>query len=257
MTKILVAILTSGKPEKLGRCIQSVTNNSSLFERIVICNSNDENFINLASQISYDNNINFRTSVSNGTPGKGKNSVLDYFLTTDCDWLFQIDGDDYISEGCIARLYDEINSNDFDLGCLTNGYAVRPSGTIIALSQVDLLPKVMRHFLKYSEEERNYYINHKSFVQSKTFNGEPINRNILYNRNAASHRYNEELSVSEDVLFFLQSKEIFKIHEISASEDDFLYMYDFTDDGAVMTSIKNKTLIQNIELMMTEYNNGN
>ena len=63
MTKILVAILTSGKPEKLERCIQSVKSNSSPHEQVVICNTFDENYVSLVSQICYDNDINFLTPI--------------------------------------------------------------------------------------------------------------------------------------------------------------------------------------------------
>ena len=108
MTKLLVAVLTSGKPEKLARCLKSVNSNSSPHERIVIINTTDNEYISQATQISFDHGFPVRVTESNGTPGRGKNSVLEHFLSTDADWLMQIDGDDYISDGCISRLHYEI-----------------------------------------------------------------------------------------------------------------------------------------------------
>lgn len=253
MTKLLVAVLTSGKPEKLARCLKSVNSNSSPHERIVVINTTDNDYISQATQISFDHGFPVRVTESNGTPGRGKNSVLEHFLSTDADWLMQIDGDDYISDGCISRLHYEIEQNEFDIGCLVGGHAIRPSGKIIALNQIELLPKVIRHASKWSEEEQRYYISYKNFIQSKTFNGEAFNRMILYNRNAAKHRYNESLDIAEDLLYFLQSQKMFRIHEIDTKVEDFIYMYDFTDDGAVMQSLSEKTMISNIKAMMAEY----
>jgi len=253
MTKLLVAVLTSGKPEKLARCLKSVNSNSSPHERIVVINTTDTDYISQACQIAFDHGFPVRVTESNGTPGRGKNSVLEHFLGTDADWLMQIDGDDYISDGCISRLHYEIENNKFDIGCLVGGHAIRPSGKIIPLNQIELLPKVIRHASQWTEDEQLYYISYRNFIQSKTFNGEPFNRMILYNRVAAKHRYSESLDIAEDLLYFLQSKKLFRVHEIDTKVEDFIYMYDFTDDGAVMKSLSEKTMISNLKAMMAEY----
>ena len=253
MTKLLVAVLTSGKPEKLARCLKSVNSNSSPHERIVVINTTDNDYTSQATQIAFEHGFPVRVTESNGTPGRGKNSVLEHFLSTDADWLMQIDGDDYISDGCLSRIHYEIENNDFDIGCLVGGHAVRPSGKIIKLNEVELLPKVIRHAMKWTKEEQEYYISYKNFIRSKTFNEEAFNRMIVYNRHAAKHRYNERLDIAEDLLYFLQARKIFSIREINTTVEDFIYMYDFTDDGAVMESLANKTMISNIKAMMAEY----
>jgi hypothetical protein len=46
-----------------------------------------------------------------------------------------------------------------------------------------------------------------------------------------------------------------KVHEISSNDEDFLYMYDFSDDGQVMESIKTNKMLDNIKTMMIEYGN--
>lgn len=253
MTKILVAVLTSGKPEKLDRCLRSVKSNSSPHERIVVINTTNPDYTSLATEIALKHGFPVTVTESNGTPGRGKNSVLKHFLMTDADWLMQIDGDDYISPNCISKLHDEINNNNFDIGCLVNGSAIRPSGKIIKINEIDVLPKIIRYVMKWADTDVEYLVNHKQFIASRTFNGERFNRMILYNRKAAKHRYNETLDIAEDLLFFLQAKKIFSVHGITADEDNFLYMYDFTDDGAVMEALINKKFISNIRAMMIEY----
>lgn len=255
MAKVLVAILTNGKPEKLERCLKSVNSNSSPHERIVVINTTDIDFSSLATQISFDNGFPVTKTKSNGTPGKGKNSVLRYFLASDADYLLQIDGDDYISETCIARLHEEIENTEFDIACLTNGYAISSSGKKITLSDIETLPKIMRHGLTWEKEDLDYYFKYKEFIRSQTFNGEPFNRYLLYSRAAAKYKFNESLDIAEDLLHFLQVKKLLKVHEISSTDEDFLYMYDFSDDGQVMGSIKNNKMLDNIKTMMIEYGN--
>ena len=256
MTKLLVTVLTSGKPEKLKRCLRSVNSNSSPHERIVVINTTDPDFTSQATQIAFDHGFPVRVTESNGTPGRGKNSVLQNFLETDADWLLPIDGDDYISGGCISRLHHEIENNDFDIGCLVGGRAIRPSGKIIGLDKIELLPKVVRAASEWKQSDVDYYIGYKNFITKKHFNDEPFNRMILLNRNVARHRFNEMIDIAEDILFFIQSLKDFKIHPIDTHIDDYIYMYDFSEDGAVMNAIKNKKLLTNIKSMMAEYDDN-
>lgn len=250
MTKILVAILTSGKPDKLERCIQSVTNNSSLFERIVICNSNDENFINLASQISYDNNINFRTSVSNGTPGKGKNSVIEYFLKTDCDWLFQIDGDDYITENAISILIDVINNNEFDAACLINNKAIAPSGEMIDVYDIPMQPSVAKKFLKYaSQKDVDLFIKAQEIGKKNSYDGKGLNRLLLINKVVANNvKFNEYIKVTEDFLFLQEVKQKHKVQTVDANIDP-VYIYDYAD-GITDKLISSGELLSHLKMLL-------
>lgn len=254
MAKVLVAILTNGKPEKLVRCLQSVNSNSSPHERIVVINTQDGDYLSQATQLSFDHGFPVKVTESNGTPGFGKNSVLKTFLETDADYLLQIDGDDYISDNCVARLHEEIENNEFDIACLTNGYALTSGGNQIPISQIESLPKILRLGSRWDKEELDFYYRYKEFIRSQTLNGEPFNRYLLISREAAKVKFNESLDIAEDLLHFLQVKRFMKVHEVSSDKDDFLYMYDFSEDGQVMNSIKDKSMLKNIRAMMLEYN---
>jgi glycosyltransferase involved in cell wall biosynthesis len=259
MAKVLVAILTNGKPEKLKRCLESVNSNLSPHERIVVINTTDADYSSLATQISFDHRFPVIKTKSNGTPGMGKNSVLRYFLATDADYLLQIDGDDYISETCIARLHEEIENNEFDVACLTKGYALSPVNRKIAIDEIQSLPKIIKYAMGWGAENIQYFLDNKEFVRSKTIDGGSFNRVVLFGREAArKYKFNDKMNVAEDLLFYLQVErdEAFNIHEISASEEDFLYMYDFCNDGAVMSSMKDGTMVSNVKMMMDDYENG-
>jgi len=103
---------------------------------------------------------------------------------------------------------------------------------------------------KFLDDDYRY----KEFIRSQTLNGEPFNRYLLISREAAKVKFNESLDIAEDLLHFLQVKRFMKIHEVSSDKDDFLYMYDFSEDGQVMNSIKDKSMLKNIRAMMLEYN---
>ena len=256
MAKVLVAILTNGKPEKLKRCLESVNSNLSPHERIVVINTTDADYSSLATQISFDHRFPVIKTKSNGTPGMGKNSVLRYFLATDADYLLQIDGDDYISETCIARLHEEIENNEFDVACLSKGYALASSKRKIPVKDIHNLPKVARQGLTWEKEDLDYWNQYLEFIASHTFNNDPFNRYMLLNRDSAKYKFDETLDIAEDLLHFLQVKRDLRLHEICATEDDFLYMYDFSEDGQVMQAMKDKKMIDNFKEMMLEYNNG-
>ena len=57
MTSVLVAILTSGKLEKLIRCIESVLSQTS--DVIVVCNTLDFSYVEQARKVAEDYNLEF------------------------------------------------------------------------------------------------------------------------------------------------------------------------------------------------------
>jgi hypothetical protein len=105
MSKVLVAVLTNGKPEKLDRCLKSVNSNSSPHERIVVINITDTESSSLATQISFDNGYAVAKGKCDDDPVKGKMSVLRYFHATTADYLFYVNADDYNSHNSIASFY--------------------------------------------------------------------------------------------------------------------------------------------------------
>lgn len=116
---ILVAILANRFPDKLERCIDSVKSQTS--DIVVVCNTLDENFVVEAKEIANKHSITFVVTESNGTPAKGKNSVLDYFTRTDYDYLFIVDGDDFLCENAIGKLEKVVGQHPCDVLVLVAG----------------------------------------------------------------------------------------------------------------------------------------
>ncbi len=116
MKNLLVGILTDRYPEKLERCIQSIDCQKINVGKVVVCNTLNTDYIPVAKEIAERYNWTFIVTESNGTCSKGKNSVLDYFATTDYDYLTLIDGDDYFEPKSLSILENVIAKHDPDVG---------------------------------------------------------------------------------------------------------------------------------------------
>ena len=93
--KFLTAILTSGNLRLLGRALNSVSS-CDPEDVVIIVNTLDEEFVEELNRSEISTVYPIVRTESNGLPGKGHQSVLDYFLTTDATHLIKIDGDDFL-----------------------------------------------------------------------------------------------------------------------------------------------------------------
>jgi hypothetical protein len=64
---------------------------------VIVINSLDEDFVSDASTYCAKNEIEYYITASDGTPSKGKNSVLDLFADSENDYMVLVDGDDFIT----------------------------------------------------------------------------------------------------------------------------------------------------------------
>lgn len=94
--KFLTAVLTSGNLKLLGRALHSLESQDNV---VIIVNTLDEDFFAELNRSEISNVYPIVRTESNGLPGKGHQSVLDYFLTTDYTHLIKIDGDDFLLPG--------------------------------------------------------------------------------------------------------------------------------------------------------------
>tara|TARA_B110000305_G_scaffold133058_1_gene148556 strand:+ start:1106 stop:2005 length:900 start_codon:yes stop_codon:yes gene_type:complete len=97
--KLMLCLLTSGNISRLNRLVDNTANeliDNGFFELfpIIVVNTLSDIYYQevLAQKFPYPV---VRTQ-SNGYPGKGKNSCFDLFLSSDCDYLTQFDGDDIL-----------------------------------------------------------------------------------------------------------------------------------------------------------------
>ena len=117
---LLVAVLTSRDVEKLKRCIESVLPQTS--DVVVVCNTLDFSFVEQARVVAAAYNLEFLVTESNGTPARGKNSVLEIFRSRSHDYYMQVDADDYLAPGALSKIAAIVQENpSVDVIGLTGG----------------------------------------------------------------------------------------------------------------------------------------
>jgi hypothetical protein len=236
--KTLVAILTSGKLEKLQRCIDSALLQVTSSEIVVIINTLDEQYENLASALVEKNGLKYVITESNGSPGKGKNALIKYFLSTDSTHVIPIDGDDYIYPDAISKLKELIVSSNSDVLGLINGLCKLPDSLVtfpemfsssyyLSKFRENVDPKNSKRFDYHTQKIREVSIEHNNF----------FNRFVIVSRNAAEKiQYDEHLHAAEDVkqglfLKLLHQEGTIKYSLIDRQD---IYLYDRTNDESVM-----------------------
>lgn len=109
--KLMTTLLTSNDIPKLARLVKSVQGVIRItpveWEVVIVVNSIHEGYYEDVCAL----NLPFRVvnTESNGKPGRGKNACLDVFLESDCDYISQIDGDDFLYPSYLQSLWNHVN----------------------------------------------------------------------------------------------------------------------------------------------------
>lgn len=99
-------------------------------DMVVVINSLSQSFQSEASEYCEKQGIEYHITESNGTPGKGKNSVMNLFLESDNEHMVMVDGDDELTLWGV-KLYKHIAENcDVDILCLINQRIFWPTSNI-------------------------------------------------------------------------------------------------------------------------------
>jgi len=243
MSRFLVGILTSDDIEKLERAILNVNqpyyNPVGLWaDIVVVANSLDPTYADKAKEVAERNKCKFIVTESNGTPGQGKQSVLDYFLTTPYDYLVPVDGDDYLED--FTRICEIVNERECDVLVQTN----QETGVGLNIAE-DIIP---RQVFEAKEWDMATIKSWKRFGKALRRHNHPVknglNRILCLSQEAAgSFRYLTHLRGSEDVV---ASAELYSIDKlVKHNTDEFLYVWDYDTNGAWGTFIGNKEEIDN------------
>ena len=228
MSKFLVGVLTTRDAEKARRCIDSV--DCKDVDVVVIVNSPDPHYLKQVEESCAGYTV--IETPCNGTPGRGKNSVLDYFIQKRYQYLLPIDGDDYYVKGAVKEIvrYAKILEPDTMpdvFGELKNtmtyngkqtewkDFAKNMSGSTFAAKSKPNW-RMLRQLNKLTEDIL------------------PFNRFLLLSSHAAkSFRYNEELKAADDYLA------MFELYSQTPTINYFLirgrefYHYDLQEGGTL------------------------
>jgi glycosyltransferase involved in cell wall biosynthesis len=249
----LVCALADRFPEKLERCIQSVDSQEIPVEKVVICNTMNADFVPLARAVAEKYNWNFVVTESNGTPGKGKNSALDYFAESGCDYMSCIDGDDFLEPSGLQPLYDIIKEHSPDVVGLVGSYAIY-GDTKIPLVQWEKSRDNHRKTFGVMKPEnvRRFHI-FANQIREKFFH----NRFLVYSRKALKYlRFTEDMLGLEDMLLAMKLKHYHLSGEINyiVLNSPNVYVYDVNQLGTFKNFLVYEDMQWHIEYFWNELN---
>ena len=236
--KTLVAILTSGKLEKLQRCIESVLPQTQ--NLIVVCNTLDSEYENLAAAVAESYGIDFVSTESNGTPARGKNSVLDYFVKTDYTHLMQIDGDDYLVGDAITQITEIVKSNiSVDVLGLTYNYMLFQNKEY-TLHDFFSNQEIYQFAGIDGKEKKNLQLLGRYMAAKLKYN-----RMVLYSKTAANtFRFDESFLGAEDVV---ASYELYFNPKIKyVLTDEHIYVYELESGGNFNQFLSNDNTVTRV-----------
>lgn len=239
---VLLAILTSENIRKLERCIASVMPQIDVSSIVIIINSLDTNYISEAQLLAGRYNIKSIVTESNGKPGKGKNSLIEYFLNSEFSHVIPVDGDDILLPNAVEKLVSVGNNRNPDVLGLIDGLVLLNDRTMPVTEWQDhevLLKRSIDNTDPKNLKRLNIHVVKLKRVASEY--GNALNRFVLINKKAASYiRYDERISSGEDVkqgmLLKLMQRDGELDYLILSSQS--IYLYDVTDPGACFAACK-------------------
>jgi glycosyltransferase involved in cell wall biosynthesis len=231
VSKFLVGILTTRNVEKLERCIKSV--NTEDAHIVVVVNSPDKDYYGNVKSICDLHGISVVETECNGTPGKGKNSVLDYFLNTKSyEYLIPIDGDDFYENGALKSLLRYVTILEPDetpdvIGQLENKMTYEGKETTW-----EEFSRILSSSTFAAKSKKNWRMLKQ--LNKLTEDILPFNRFLVLSSHAAkSFRYNEELKAADDYLAMFELYSQTPKINYFLLRDESLYHYDLQDGGTL------------------------
>lgn len=217
-------ILVSSNPGRLWRHFSPDYSALPKNQTEVIINTTIEHEERDLVQFCNDFDISYTVTKSNGTPGRGKNSVLEIFSKSSHDYCVQIDGDDYLTPHGV-QLYQQIAESGSapDAICLKNQVSMIPSRKISenkltisrfftqtneqvdydtlreAMMQDGVTPEDAKQFLDYKKQFHSYC---DKYVEGE----ETHSRVTFYSKKAAQYRFREDRKIGEDTLHYYELK---------------------------------------------------
>jgi len=284
--KIKYYILTSDNPEALERHISPEYSNIPKEDIVIVINTLDKKYSEYVVEWCEKNSIEYHITHSNGTPARGKNTLIDLFLKSDNDYMVQVDGDDYLTEHGVW-VYDHLSriDNPPDVVCLKNQLSTildreylienKINPYVLPLEDIPVLKSlyftadwksieeydVVPDFINNgcSESDAKIFAEyHKEFYRLQKLyceDNESHCRVTWLSKKAASrHKFPEHLVVGEDTIFYFNLKHDGLNGDLDVRCNDErppTYVYDQRTPGTVHREVKEGT----DWTWMSKYNN--
>jgi len=255
--KLKFYILTSENLTALKRHFDLEFSSVSKEQAVVVINTLDRQYENLAKSYCEKEGIEHYVTNSNGTPARGKNAVMDIFMASDNDYCVMVDGDDFLTKHGVW-MYNHLATVETppDAVCLVNQFSYRrfEKEGVVAVNPFIVDYKRERKIDYYKVFKNTKGVNHKKATslanlhknycdnQQKYSEGNEVHCRVTwFSRRAATFRFDESLRIGEDTLHMLRLK-----HEAitnglrfySTDERPATYIYDECTLGIVLRDSK-------------------
>lgn len=253
--KLLLVHLTSGDVDRLERGIEAseklfTTEDLNVvidYTIQIVVNTKTEGYFEEVVKRLGDRVGTIARTDSDGTPGTGKNSVFKHFrkCKTKYDYLFQVDGDDFLYPCALRQLSRLLDKTDMaDVVSFQSMDWLSTNFT----DQMSYVPIIDKKLWLYSwcHAEPNLreipafvYVTEPEFGKSgRIFT--PGTSMILSRKFLVNHRnvvHTNEISLFEDYLYYLK---LFKLHldekiKMVHTNNSYFYVYDKANENSVST----------------------
>lgn len=225
---------------------------------VIVINSLNKDYVKKAEKYCKDVGIEYYITKSNGTPAKGKNSVLELFLASDNDYCVMIDGDDFLTQYGV-EYYKSLENKKIvpDALCLRNGMSIQDkegNSILVSLRAEDKKfdAKEFKTFykkrydateeqtLKATEDVKKMHETQERLSEKN----QTFTRVTWLSKKAAKYTFDEDLVIGEDAIQFLKLKNAAvknRLKFYTLDESIPTYIYDHRTLGTVKQETKEST----------------
>ena len=249
--KLKFYVLTSTNYEALLRHNDPEYSNIHKDDMVVVINSLDSAYIEQAKNYCIAKDIKYYITESNGSPAKGKNTLLDIFLESDDDFCVMVDGDDFLTPHGVW-MYKHLAGLETppDAVCLINQISLRfVNDVLYFVNPMTVNYKELRNIDFYKEFKDDCGLSHEKSMyfeslQRRFYNeqeqyseGSEVHCRVTWlSKKAAKFKFDEDLIIGEDTLQMLQLKHEAlegRLNFYSTDEQPATYIYDEREAGTV------------------------
>jgi len=248
MVSFWVGILCSSNIRLLHETFKSVINQEKFddYHIFIIINTLDEVFyqdvIREFGNNKHDKLKKIIRTESNGSPGKGHNSVIDIFYKNyKYDYLIKLDGDDFLFPCALERIHNVQTSQNSDIITLLGNCSI--TNTCVKYNKTrNLNPETNTRFLTYNvsldfniQEISNISMVDEEF--NKLTAGTPLRLLCLNRKILEKYKklYNEEMYKCVDIEYcVIFYKELYNSdYKITHLSDAYIYLYNGVNETSV------------------------
>jgi len=245
-------VLTSSNYKALLRHNDPEYSNIHKDDMVVVINSLDNEYIEKAKNYCIVKDIKYYITESNGSPSKGKNTLLDIFLESDDDYCVMIDGDDFLTpHGVWMYKHLETLQTPPDAVCLVNQVSLQLEDNQVCFFKPFTVDYSYLLNVSSYDTFKNYYgLSHEKSVyfdslttkyyeeQQKYSEGSEVHCRVTWmSKEAAKFKFDEDLIIGEDTLQMLELKHEAlegRLNVYTTDEQPATYIYDQTEGGTVV-----------------------